>query len=102
MTMYCIYKATHPDGSRYYGLTSKGIEYARYQHRLSTYNSGGHTSYTGLSLYAKQTNTPIDKWEFIELHKVYNRQDAFALKRAYVEDDVKCLNIKYKYSYTRI
>ena len=98
MTMYYIYKAIHPDGSVYYGITSKGIDYAKHQHRLSTYNSGGHTSYTGLSLYAKKTNTPIDEWKFELLHKIYDRDEAFQCKRLYVKTHCDCLNIKYKLS----
>lgn len=102
MTMYYIYKAIHPDGSRYYGLTAKGINYAKHQHRLSTYNSGGHQSYTGLSIYARKTKTDLNNWDFIELNVVYDRMEAFNLKRAYVESDPNCLNIKYKHSYRRI
>ena len=101
MTTYYIYMATHPDGSRYYGLTSKGLKYAKEQHRLSSYNSGGHTSYTGLSLYAYQTKTPVSKWRFTEVYMVYDRALAFKLKRSLVEVDPVCLNIKYKHSYRR-
>ena len=101
MTTYYIYMAKHPDGSRYYGLTSKGLKYAKEQHRLSSYNSGGHTSYTGLSMYAYQTKTPVSKWRFTQIFVVFDRALAFNLKRSCVEADQDCLNIKYKHSYMR-
>ena len=101
MTTYYIYMAKHPDGSRYYGLTSRGLKYAKEQHRLSSYNSGGHTSYTGLSMYAYHTKTPVSKWRFTQIFVVFDRALAFNLKRSCVMADPDCLNIKYKHSYTR-
>ena len=101
MTTYSIYMAKHPDGSRYYGLTSRGLKYAKEQHRLSSYNSGGHTSYTGLSMYAYHTKTPVSKWRFTQIFVVFDRALAFNLKRSCVMADPDCLNIKYKHSYTR-
>ena len=52
MTTYCIYMATHPDGSRYYGLTTKGLKYAKELYNTGNLNINTEANCTAAEWFA--------------------------------------------------
>ena len=94
-TQYTVFKATHPDGSVFFGLTTKKLKDAITQYRYSFYGSGGHTSNTGLSWYAQKTNTNPIEWDYEEIAIHYDKFTALEIKRSMIMAHPECLNIKY-------
>lgn len=96
MDNYIIFKATHPDGAFFYGLTSKTLDDAINEYRLSYYGSGGHTSVTALSRYAQATKVnPLD-WEYEIIVTLNDIFQAHEFKRQLIKSNPACLNIKLK------
>ena len=96
MERYLIFKAIHPDGAFFYGLTSKNLDDAINEYRLCYYGSGGHTSVTALSRYAIATKVnPLD-WEYETIVEMPDLFNALEFKRSLIRTHPECLNIKLR------